>query len=108
MNELRAIQIIATTIYNYANHTQKKMTYQDEAIAELNFACERLKNVNKLSIQYINQFFEEREITRDTVMTALDVAIQSKDTVIADMALELLDNEYKKNPIRELRRIREG
>ncbi len=108
MNEFDAVRIIAQALYNYSNHTQEKMTYQVEQIAELQLACAKLRLVNKLSIQYIKQFFDERKITQDTIMTALDTAIQSGDTEIADIALELLANEYGKNPIRTIRCFKEG
>lgn len=93
---------------NYANHTQEKITEKDKELAQLAIACQKLKEINKLSQTFSKNFFEQREVTKKAIMNALDTAIEMGDTDIADMAISLLDSEYEKDLIKTMRGFKEG
>lgn len=108
MNEIEVLKFAYHVFDNYANHTQEKITGKDKELAQLAIACQKMKEINKISCTYSKNFFEQREVTIKAVMNALDTAIEMGDTEIADMALKLLDAEDEKDLIGTLRGFKEG
>ncbi len=108
MNELEVLKFAYHVFDNYVNHTQEKITDKDKELAQIAIACQKLKEINKISRTYANNYFEEREITKKAVLKALDTAIEMGDAEIANMAMSLLDSEYDRDLIGTLRGFKEG
>lgn len=108
MNELEVLKFAYHVFDNYVNHTQEKITDKDKELAQIAIACQKLKEINKISRTYANNYFEEREITKKAVLKALDTAIEMGDAEIANMAISLLDSEYDRDLIGTLRGFKEG
>ena len=108
MNELEVLKFAYHVFDNYVNHTQAKITDKDKELAQIAIACQKLKEINKISRTYANNYFEEREITKKAVLKALDTAIEMGDAEIANMAMSLLDSEYDRDLIGTLRGFKEG
>lgn len=86
MNELELLKFAYHVFDNYVNHTQERITEKDKELAQLAIACQKFKEINKISRTYSHNYFEQRELTKQAVMNALDTAIELGDTEIAEMA----------------------
>lgn len=108
MNELEVLKFAYHVFDNYVNHTQERITDKDKELAQIAIVCQKLKGINKISRTYSNNYFEQRELTKQAVMNALDTAIEMGDSEIAEMAMRLLDSEFSRDLIGTLRGFKEG
>lgn len=99
------LRFVARVLDEYVNHTGERMMQTDAELSKLEETCEKLRQRNRMAETFARQFFEERKRVADCAMRALDVAIAQRDARVADIAMNILDDEYNRDVIETIRKF---